>query len=1094
MQLNCHVQASSIPGLPPTKLTFLRTKIVRIMRLTVLLIIAGCLRVSAASYAQSVSASLKNVPLEEVFATVKQQTGFLFFYDRDMLAATKPVTIKAKNQALTDFLAAVFSNQPLDYTIKDKTIFLKRKPVAALETPQQAQPLTGTVKDQEGQVLIGVSVKVKGTTKGVVTDVNGKFSINAGPGDVLVLSYIGFEPYEVQVANQGPLTLVMKPAVSALDEAVIIGYGTTIRRKNTGSISTVQSKDITDQPVLDPLAALQGRVPGLMITSSNGLPGSSFNVMLRGRNSILGATDPLYIVDGVPFVSDPLNQFSSANGNQSPLASINPDDIDRIDILKDADATAIYGSRAANGVILITTKKGKAGQTRFNLNVTSGGSKVVNLLDMLNTQQYLEMRREAFANDGKTPDEDNAPDLTVWDQHTYNNWQKKMIGNTANFTNVSASISGGTEQTRFLFSGTYDHQTTVMPNSLPFKKAGSHFSLDHTGLDGKFQATLSVNYNFIQDKSIATDITGYYDLAPNYPIYDSTGKYFWRNNYLLNPMAMLHRTSNSRTNALIANSMLRYSILPGLNAKVSLGYTKRDMKQVQTYPLISQDPNNTTGSFSYFGNSDLASWIVEPQIDYTRQISKGELQLLAGATWQGDLLQGERINAENFVNDGLLEDIKSAGRLIPISSTYSFYRYTSGFGRINYNWEGKYIVNASFRRDGSTRFGPDNRFGNFGAVGAAWVFSEESFLRDNRVLSYGKLRASAGITGNDRIGNNEFLESWQSTTYPYDGVPGLTPARLPNPTYRWEETKKLEAALELGFLQDRLLFNTNFYRNVSSNMLVDFMLSPQVGFEEITDNFPAKVLNTGWEFDITSVNIRKKDFEWRTMFNISFNKNELMEYPGIESSTYKDVYVVGKSLSIEKGFQFGGIDPETGEAILNSSNGNNPPQDPDDLVVLGKTMPDFFGGLQNTFSYKGLELDVLFQFVKQEGPLLNHGYLSRAYGTMYNKDISALGRWRQKGDQVGIPMATTSGGNVLYDYYRLSSAVWGDASFIRLKNVALRYNLSKLLSRYKVNNLSVVLSGQNLLTITSYDGFDPETQGLRMPPMKTITAGLKLTL
>ncbi|WP_157986466.1 SusC/RagA family TonB-linked outer membrane protein [Chitinophaga alhagiae] len=1063
------------------------------MRLTVLLIIAGCLRVSAASYAQSVSVSLKNVPLEEVFATVKQQTGFLFFYDRDMLTATKPVTIKARNQALTAFLAAVFSNQPLDYAIKDKTIFLKRKPVTAPETPQQAQPLTGTVKDQEGQVLIGVSIKVKGTTKGVVTDVNGKFSINAGPGDVLVLSYIGFEPYEVQVSNQGPLTLVMKPAVSALDEAVIIGYGTTIRRKNTGSISTVQSKDIADQPVLDPLAALQGRVSGLMITSSNGLPGSSFNVMLRGRNSILGATDPLYIVDGVPFVTDPLNQFNSANGTQSPLASISPDDIERIDILKDADATAIYGSRAGNGVILITTKKGKAGQTRFNLNVTSGGSKVANLLDMLNTQQYLEMRREAFANDGKTPDENTAPDLVTWDQNANTNWQKMMIGNTANFTNVSASLSGGTEQTRFLFSGTYDHQTTVMPNSLPFRKAGSHFSLDHTGLGGKFKATLSANYNFIQDKSIATDLTGYYNLAPNFPIYDSTGKYFWFGNSFLNPVAMLHRTSDARTSSLIANSTLRYTILPGLNAKVSLGYTKRDMKQVQAYPLISQNPQNTTGSFSYFGNSDLASWIVEPQIDYTRQISKGELQLLAGATWQGDLLQGERINAENFVNDGLLEDIKSAGRLTPISSTYNFYRYTSGFGRITYNWDGKYIVNASFRRDGSTRFGPDNRFGNFGAVGAAWVFSEENFLRNNQVLSYGKLRASAGVTGSDRIGNYQYLESWSSTSYPYDGTPGLTPARLPNGTYRWEETRKLEAALELGFLQDKLLFNTNFYRNVSSNMLVAFMLSPQVGFTEITDNFPAKVLNTGWEFDLTSVNIRRKDFEWRTMFNLSFNRNELMEYPGIESSTYKDVYVVGKSLSIVKGFRFGGIDPETGKAIILAADPDSP-QDPDDYNILGKTMPDFFGGLQNTFSYKGLELDVLFQFVKQEGPLLNYGYLSQAYGTIYNKDISALGRWRQKGDQASVPMATTLANNSFYDYYRVSSGVWGDASFIRLKNIALRYNLSKVLSRYKVNNLSVILSGQNLLTITSYDGFDPETQGLRMPPMKTITAGLKLTL
>ncbi len=1066
------------------------------MRLTVLLMMAACLRVSAAAHAQSVSASLKNAPLEEVFATVKQQTGFLFFYDRDMLKATKPVTIQARNLALQAFLSEVFSNQPLDYTIKDKTIFLKRKP-ATVETPQQQQPLTGIVKDKEGQLLIGVSVKIKGTDKGVVTDANGRFVLNgAGPGSVLVFTYIGFEPQETFVGNFGPLTIFLKPAVNALDEAVIIGYGSTIRRKNTGSISTVQSKDIGDQPVLDPLAALQGRVPGLMITSSNGLPGSSYNVMLRGRNSIDGKNDPLYIVDGVPFVSEPLNQFTSANGNQSPLASINPDDIDRIDILKDADATAIYGSRGANGVVLITTKRGKAGNTRFSFNVNSGGSKVVNTLDMLKTDEYLKMRKEAFANDGVAYNANNAPDLVTWDQKAYTDWQKLMIGNTANFTNASAAVSGGSEQTRFLLSGTYDYQTTVMPNKLPFKRAGSHLSLDHTGLNGKFQATASVNYSTIRDKSIASDITGYYNLAPNYPVYDANGKFFWFGTALVNPMALLHRSSDVRTNTLIANGNLRYTIIPGLNAKVNLGYTKTDMKQIQTNPLISLNPNSiNTGSFSLFGNADGASWLIEPQIDYVRAIGDGELQVMAGATWQEDTRQGSRITGENFPNDALLEDIRSAGKLtVTAPSTYSFYRYTSGFGRITYNWREKYFVNASFRRDGSTRFSPEYRFGNFGAVGAAWTFSKERFLEGNKVLSYGKLRASAGLTGNDRIPDYRYIESWTAASYPYNGQPGIVPTRLANDIFKWEENRKLEAALELGFLQDRILFNTNFYRNVSGNQLVSYQLSPQTGFTFITANFPAKVLNTGWEFDVTAINIRKKDFEWKTMLNLSVNKNELMEYDGIEKSTYKDVYVVGQSLSIVKGYRFTRIDPETGKATVAIPSGGTIPQEKIDFGILGKTMPDFFGGLQNTLSYKGLELDVLFQFVKQEGPLLNYGYLSQPYGGLYNKDVSALGRWQEKGDLASVPKATTIPGNSGYDAYRLSSAVWGDASYIRLKNLALRYNLSKLLSRYKVNNLSVVVSGQNLVTITNYDGFDPETQGLYMPPMKTITAGLKLVL
>lgn len=1063
------------------------------MKLTVLLVIVACLKVSAGSYAQSVSASLKNAPLEEVFATVKKQTGFLFFYDREMLAATKPVTIRANNLALPDFLRAVFRDQPLDYTIKDKTIFLKRKPAPA--EVQQQQPVTGLVKDKDGEALIGVSVKVKGTSTGVVTGTDGTFSISAKAGDVLAFTYIGFEPQEVAISARLQLSVIMQPAVSALDEAVIIGYGATVRRKNTGSISTVQSKDIGSQPVLDPLAALQGRVAGLMITSSNGLPGSTFSVMLRGRNSIDGKNDPLYIIDGVPFVSDYLNQFISANGNQSPLASINPADIERIDILKDADATAIYGSRGANGVILITTKKGKAGKTEFNFSVAGGGSKVVNTLDMLNTEEYVKMRKEAFANDNKTYDEVSAPDLTIWDQTGGTDWQQVMLGNTAQFTEAQGSISGGNAQTRFLLSGTYNYQTTVLPNSAPFKRGSAHFNVDHTAFDGRFNITASLNYSNIRDRSIPSDVTSFYNLAPNYPKYDPDGKYYWFNNVMQNPLALGDRTSDNRTNNLVANSTVRYTLLPGLNIKANLGYTKTDMKQTQTYPFIAQNPLTSTGSFSYFGNGDVSSWIIEPQVDYTRNIAKGTLQLLAGATWQQDVREGSSVNAENYPSDALLTDIKAAGKLTSTRpSTYNFYRYTSGFGRITYNWDEKYIVNASFRRDGSTRFGPDYRFGNFGAFGAAWVFSKEGFFPQNKVVSFGKLRTSFGKTGNDRIEDYRYLDSWVTSSFPYDGQPGLVPARLPNATYRWEENKKLEAALELGFLGDRILLNTNFYRNISDNQLLRFPLSSQTGFEYYTANFPATVLNTGWEFELSSVNIEGRDFRWKTNFNLTFNKNELKEYPGIEASAYKDQYVVGQSLSIIKGYQFTGIDPETGVPQFLDIDGIPGISENSDYVILGKTMPDYYGGLQNSFSYKGLELDFLIQFVKQEGRLLNYGYMSQPYGSLNNKDKSALDRWQQKGDVTTVPRATTVAGDVQYDIYRLSSIMWGDASYIRLKTLGLRYNLSNLLQRYKVNNVSVYVSGQNLLTFTDYDGFDPETQGLAMPPMKTITAGLKLTL
>ncbi|WP_165798321.1 TonB-dependent receptor [Chitinophaga costaii] len=1069
------------------------------MRLTLVLMIVATLKVSAGVFAQTVSVSVKNASIEEVLSMVKRQTGYLFFYDRDLLRTVKPVTIKADRTTLPLFLAAVFKDLPLDYVIKDKTIFIKKKiqpatstlPATASEAVQG--PISGWVKDASGTPLIGVTIKIKGTSTGAITDPQGQFTINAKPGDRLVISYVGYATTEVGVGN-GPLQITLQAQTSGLDETVIIGYGTTSKRNNTGSVSSLKAADIADQPVLDPLAAMQGRISGLFITSSSGLPGSNFKVVLRRQSSILNPNDPLYIIDGVPYYSEPLNQFTSANGKQSPLASINPSDIERIDVLKDADATAIYGSRGANGVILVTTKKGKAGHTRTSFNVYTGASQVVNTVDMLNTPQYVQMRKEAYANDNKTYDAESAPDLTIWNQQKTTDWQKFIIGSTAHTTEAQGSVSGGNEQTQFLLSGTYHKETTVMPGSLGFQRGSAHFNLNHTNENGRFNVTASLNYNASTDRSLASDLTSFYNMSPNYPLYDSTGAYYWFSN-LQNPQAYLLRKSEVRTNNLVANSTLRYTLLPGLNLKANLGYNRTDMKQTQLYPNATFNPMTSTGSMSYFGNSDVESYIVEPQVDYNKKIAKGDLQVMVGGTWQQSIRQGQSVIATGFSSDALLGDQQAASLITPKPSMYNFYRYTSIFGRINYNWEEKYLLNATFRRDGSTRFGPGNRFGNFGAIGAAWIFSKEAFIKEGSFLSFGKLRASIGVAGNDNIGDYQYLDSWTSNAYPYDGVSGLSPSRLPNPNYKWEENNKKEVGLELGFLKDRILFNTNFYYNISDNQLVDYALSPQVGFPSITANLPAKVMNSGWEFEVNTINIQHKEFTWRTSANVSINKNKLKSFPNIESSSYKDQYVVGKPLSIVKGYQFMGLDPQTGRANF-STHGDAPdaPTEYDDYVILGKQSPDFYGGLQNSFSFKGFTLDFLLQFVKQEGPGIDYGYGVSAIGALANQDLRALDRWQHAGQATSVPAATTTDGTANFQAYSLSSANWDDASYIRLKNVALHYDLSKYTRRWKITNVNVYATAQNLFTITNYSGMDPETQGTVMPPLKTYTIGLQFSL
>jgi TonB-dependent starch-binding outer membrane protein SusC len=1092
MQLTYHGKVLSMPGLFPTKIALT-------MRLTIFLMIVATLKVSAGAFAQTVSVSVKNAPIEEVLSSVKQQTGYLFFYDRDLLRTVKPVTIKAENKPLADFLTEIFKNQSLDYTIKDKTIFIKKKalpagsgqPGVVWETPQQ--PLTGVVKDAGGTPLIGVTVKVKGTNIGTITDDKGHFSLAAGPGDELVVSYVGFESQTFRAGNFGPLQIFLKPQTSSLDETVIVGYGTTSKRNNTGSVATIKSSDIAASPVLDALGAMQGRVSGVFINSSSGLPGSNFKVIIRGQSSILNPNDPLYVIDDVPFYSDPLNQFTTANGSQSPLSAINPADIESISILKDADATSIYGSRGANGVILIKTKKGKSGKTQTNFNVYTGLGKVTNTMNMLNTPEYIALRKEAYKNDNKPYDTEIAPDLTLWDQQKTTDWQKFYMGNTAHITEAQGSISGGSEQTQFFLSGTYHKESNVMSDRLGFQRGAGHMNLTHSSVDGKFNISASVSYTSSVDNSLPTDLTQFYNLPPNMPLYDSTGALYWFSN-IQNPAAYLLRKAEVRTNNLVTNSVIRYTLLPGLNIKANLGYTRTDMKQMQTMPNASFNPIQATGSQSLFGSSSFGSYIVEPQIDYTKKIAKGDLQVLLGGSLQQSITQGQSVIADGFSSDALLEDQHAASVITPRPSVYSFYRYASFFGRVNYNWEGKYILNASFRRDGSTRFAPGNRFGNFGAIGAAWIFTQEDFLKDNNVLSFGKIRGSIGNSGNDKVGDYQYLDSWTSSSFPYNGVPGLTPSRLPNGLFRWEESHKKEIGLELGFLHDRIFFNTNFYYNISNNQLVDLQLPPQVGFPSITANLPASVENHGWEFEVSSTNILKKDFTWKTSFNLTIPKNKLKAFPDIESSAYKYTYVVGEPLSIVKGYQFLGIDPQTGKPLFFSNSGASTPAENDDYFILGNTDPRFYGGLQNSFTWKGISFDFLLQFVKQEGPGINYGYNTPGIGTMANQDIGALDRWKNKGDITTVPGASSSGGTVDFRNYSLSSANWGDASYIRLKNVSLRYDLSKYTKKWKLNNVSVYGLAQNLLTFTNYNGLDPETQGMRMPPLKSYVIGLQFGL
>jgi TonB-linked SusC/RagA family outer membrane protein len=809
---------------------------------------------------------------------------------------------------------------------------------AALSQPFN---LEGKVVTENGQPIMGATItEMEGVAKKIIeTADDGSFYLaNISPNAILFITHVGFESVKIRVNNRRQISIVLKEKAGNLDEVIVQAYGTTTRRLGTGNITKVSSKEIEIQPISNPLAALEGRVPGVTITQTSGVPGSSFNVEIRGRTALdqgLSKNDPLFVIDGVFFEpgNQPANQLRSAandhfgNGGLSPLNSINPADIESIEILKDADATAIYGSRGANGVILITTKKGKAGTTKITANVYTATSTPTRNMKMLNTQQYVQMRKEGFKNDGVTPgsnpyDPGYAPDIMLWDTTRYTDFKKLLIGNTAHTTDAQLSLSGGNKFTQFLLSGGYHKETNVFSNSLHDIRASAYFSINHSSENKKLAVTFSGGYSNDKNRLVATDLTQFIDLPPNLRLYNADGSLSWNEdgisyytvNNITNPLSILLKRNTSVIENLYGNLLLSYKVLSSLTFKSSLSYNTFKNHETSLIPSTAIDPYvsayvTPSGSFA---NSSTNSWIIEPQLNYVKEIMQGKLEILIGGTLQEKSYNGIETNASLFSNDLLLNNPGAAG-LVTAQASQTLYHYEAVFGRISYNLKDKYLVNATFRRDGSSRFGPGRQFANFGALGAGWIFSEESFFKEKLpLLSFGKLRMSYGITGNDQIGDYTFRNLWTNSGNTYQGIQTLLPAKLYNSDLGWETNKKLEVALELGIIKNKLLLSASYYRNRSDNQLINYPLPTQTGSQNVVANLPALVENSGLELVVTSKNITSSKFRWTTSLNLTIPHNKLISFPGLASTSYNGLYVVGQPLSVINSYKYLGVDPSSG--------------------------------------------------------------------------------------------------------------------------------------------------------------------------------------
>jgi TonB-linked SusC/RagA family outer membrane protein len=801
-----------------------------------------------------------------------------------------------------------------------------------------------------------------------------------------------------------------------------------------------------------------------------------------------------------------LNAFgvSGANGGVSPFGLVNPADIERIDVLKDADATSIYGSRGANGVVLITTKKGKAGKTKLDVNVYTGTTTVSRFIPVLNRQQYLQLRREAFINDGVVPNASTAPDLLVWDTTKSTDFQKMFMGGTGHTTDAQATLSGGNETTRFLFNSGYRRETTIFPTEDAARRLTGRLNVEHNSINRKLHASFNVNYAVDKTNLNTSDLASVYNLPPNLPLTDPvTGKLFFATGFT-NPLTTLMKKYYGETSNFIGNVGVRYTVIPGLNAKINLGYTASDLNNRTTNPASSNNPANNPASAAAFSYNSASNYIIEPTVEYGFKISEGRLTALAGASWQHNTSNSKYFSGTNYSNEALLGSLTAAGTVTVFYDNIVEYKYVAGFGRLNYDWKGKYIVNANFRRDGSSRFGPNNRFGNFGSIGASWVFTEENFVRNNlSFLSFGKLRGSYGTTGNDQIGNYTYLALYGNTTA-YLGSAAIVPGQLANPAIQWETTKKLEFAIELGFLKDRIYLTTNYYRNRSGNQLSFLTYPYQTGYNSFQDNLPALIENSGLEVELTSSNIKGKDFEWRTAFNITLPKNELVDFPGLAQTFSATSYIIGMPLNFSRLYHYTGVDAATGKATYEDLDKNGIINTNDRYI--GKIGTPYYGGLSNGFSYKGLQLDLFFQFNHRFG---TNNILSTRPGALTNQNTSVLDRW-QPGNTSGVffPGASATAGSPIassYTQFSQSDALYGDASYIKFRSASLAYSLPKAWTgRMKMSNCRLFVEGQNLFTWAKNKNIlDTETQvqggpsglgtgtiGQLTPPLRTIVFGI----
>jgi TonB-dependent starch-binding outer membrane protein SusC len=982
-------------------------------------------------------------------------------------------------------------------------------------------PITGRVTDRNGNGLPNATITIKNTNISTVSDLNGQFSINAAPNATLIVSSVGYQTLEI-VASGSTVSAQLQAGENTLSEVIVTGYGTKVKRDLTGNIARVRGSEVANIPVPNLNQALQGRAAGVFVESNSGKVGEGVKVRIRGAGSLSASNEPLYVIDGVPI------NTSSLSGNA--LADINFNDIETFDILKDAAAATIYGSRAANGVVLITTKKGRSGRTDLAVNMQYGYNKPTNYRGFLNAQEYVQLIQEAALNSdnirGRDPAASNSDTrfvegrLTRYAGHsnwrtneTDTDWERLAFNDNARTKMVDVTASGGNDKTRFFISGGFNDQDGILILN-NFQRISSRFNLEHDASD---RLRLGFNLSLGRTVSNRNNLDNAFQspmqlvaLAPITPprnlegvLYDRPVTTYY--NGLIETENSVYKSTTFRN---IGNLFLNYKIIQDLAFRTEVGV---DL-QTQNDELFRGSRTLTGLSTNGYASS---SWLrnltlnTNNYFNYSKTIGANhDFDATLGMSYQQFTTDQASVTGEDFPVDAL-QKLASAGRITGGSSSLTESNIVSYFARANYKLFDRYLLNVSGRIDGSSRFGRDARYGFFPAVSAGWIISEESFLNSSNTVSFLKLRASYGANGNwEGFGNFAHLGLYGASKY--NNLSGLVPTQLANPGLKWEKNKQYNIGLDFGLLNNRISGEIDYYVRETDDLIYNVPVPGTSGFTSQTVNVGA-MENRGVEFVLNSTNIQARDFYWSTSFNVSKNRNKITRLDGEQSllpgndGRFLNSLIVGESIGIFYGPKYAGVDPANGDALyyLNDGIGTTNNYNNAGNFIVGDPNPDWIAGLANTFRFKGLELNVLFQGVFGN-QIMNGagGFMSASFDWFDNQTRDHLRRWQKPGDITDVPQLRFGRGNGI----NASSRYVEDGDYIRLKNITLAYSIpTSVMNRVKIRSAKVFVTGVNLATFTNYTGWDPEVntdyragnrnQGsdfYSAPQIKSLTFGINL--